>query len=75
MIDWRSYLDIFNGDLKVSRIILGPVAHPNVDIGLLDARVKRHPYCLILELDRLIYSVPLVIQTVEVGKLEACQGW
>lgn len=75
MIDWRSYLDIFNGDLKVSRIILGPVAHPNVDIGLLDARVKRHPDGLILEIDSIIYSVPLVIQTVEVGKLEACQGW
>ena len=74
MVHRRSYLDIIYGYLKVGRIILRPVAHPNIDIGLLYARVKRHPDCLILELDCLIYSVPLIIQTVEEGKLETRQG-
>ena len=75
MIHWRSYLYIFNSDLKVGGIILGSEAHANVDIGLLDARVKRHPDRLILELDRLIYCMSLIIQTVEVWELEARQRW
>ena len=73
MIHWRSYLDIFYSDLKVGGIILGSEAHPNVDIGLLDASVKRHPDCFILELDRLIYCMSLIIQTVEVWELETRQ--
>jgi hypothetical protein len=70
MIQRRSYFNIFYSDLKVSRIILGSEAHANVDIGLLNACVKRHPDHLILELDRLIYCMSLIIQTVEVWKLE-----
>ena len=62
MINRRSYLDIFYRYLKVGgSIILGSVAHPHVDIGLLNGRVERHPDRLILELDDLIYGVSLIL--------------
>ena len=70
MIHRLSYLYIFYCDLKVGGIILGSEAHANIDIGLLDARVKRHPDRLILELDCLINCMSLIIQTVEVWELE-----
>lgn len=73
MIHWRSYLYIFNSYLKVGCIILGSETHANIDIGLLDARVKRHPDRLILELDCLIYCMSLIIQTIEIWELEARQ--
>jgi hypothetical protein len=42
-----------------------------IHIGMLDCRIERHPDCFILEFYGFVHCVSLVIQTVEVGKLEA----
>ena len=64
----RSDLKVVHCDLQVGDIMFCAAL---IHIGMLDCRIERHPDCFILEFYGFVHCVSLVIQTVEVGKLEA----